>query len=73
MNLSSVFRAPQDTNSGSGIELRLAGGRTSEEGRVEAKTNDGKSSYITTIYFIVHQTLFDVYVLVYRRKILQRM
>ncbi|XP_026812005.1 lysyl oxidase homolog 2 [Rhopalosiphum maidis] len=27
--------------SGSDIELRLAGGRTSEEGRVEAKTNDG--------------------------------
>lgn len=40
----------QDT-SGSNIELRLAGGRTPDEGRVEAKTDDGKSSNIFLLLF----------------------
>jgi len=51
-----VFRAPQDT-SGSEIELRLVGGRTSDEGRVEAKTSDGKSSYIKIINYMIRQNL----------------
>lgn len=42
-----------------------------EEGRVEAKTNDGKARYIIIIYYMISQN-FDVYILVYRGKYYNR-
>lgn len=56
---SRVFRFRQDT-SGPDVEVRLAGGGTPEQGRVEVKTDDGESRRSRNVFATRFRRSIDV-------------